>query len=73
MNEEKLWRARITAERAQEMTEWKMMVELQFKSQIERLRQTLDRQNQTNAQLENHIKDLEQEIEGLKSIIEDIE
>lgn len=69
--EELLWQARVLEEKAQEHTEWKMIVERQFDSQIERVRATLNRQRIANAELKRHIAELDNTIEALTVIAED--
>ena len=69
--EELLWQARVLEEKAQEHTEWKMIVERQFESQIERIRGTLNRQRIANAELKRHIEQLDNTIEQLTTLAED--
>lgn len=62
--------SRVLKERAQDLVEWKMITEMQLKSQIARVTKALERQRTLNSNLKEHLQMLDEEIDGLVHLTE---
>ena len=72
MDETELWKARISEERANELLEYKMTATMQIDSQIERVSSTLERQKQANEAHRKHLKQLDEKISSMRSILDSL-